>query len=355
MNSCFINGIGCVSAQNTFENTFFEDAIDISNLNIVKAIKPNYKSFIPPASIRRMSAGVKNSIVASSVAIKEASADQLDGIIVGTGLGCIQDSENFLNKMIGYNEEYLTPTAFIQSTHNTVSGQIALKLKCKAYNFTYVNTGGSFQSALIDGLLMFEGEEANNILIGGVDEHAEYTNKLYQAIGYYRQDEEGKKNILKQRKSGVIPGEGASYFVLGNEQSDSTYAKILDVQLVNKLDQIDLPSFILDFLSKNELKLDEIDVVILGNNGDDEFDTYYDEASSIFESSTLLYYKHLFGEFLTSSSVATYIAAKILREQVIPEHLLGEQKVRKSDKIGNILIYNQYRGKDHSLILMEDV
>src|SRR5690554_6136037 len=162
--------MGCISVQNTFEGDFLEHPIVYSDTNKIYAVKPNYKEFIPAAAIRRMSSGVKNSIVASALAIKQANAQELDGIITGTGMGCIQDSEKFLDKMIEHDEQYLTPTSFIQSTHNTVAGQIALNLKCNAYNFTYVNTGGSFQSALLDGLMQIKNEGKNNVLIGGIDE-----------------------------------------------------------------------------------------------------------------------------------------------------------------------------------------
>ena len=51
-----------------------------------------------------------------------------DAIITGTGLGCLEDTEKFLTAMVTNKEEFLTPTSFIQSTHNTVSAQIALLL-----------------------------------------------------------------------------------------------------------------------------------------------------------------------------------------------------------------------------------
>ena len=54
----------------------------------------------------------------------------------------------------------LTPTSFIQSTHNTVGGQIALELQCKGYNFTYVHGSNSFESALLDAKLQLELNEA---------------------------------------------------------------------------------------------------------------------------------------------------------------------------------------------------
>ena len=72
--------------------------------------------------------------------------------------------------MIELNEEMLPPTAFIQSTHNTVAAQIALMLKCHAYNNTFVHKGISFESALLDGIMLMRDNEASNFLVGAIDE-----------------------------------------------------------------------------------------------------------------------------------------------------------------------------------------
>jgi 3-oxoacyl-(acyl-carrier-protein) synthase len=355
MERCYINGVGCVSVQNTFEGNFLENPIDYSDTNIIYAVKPNYKDFIPPAAIRRMSAGVKNSVVASSIAMNDANVETLDGIITGTGMGCIQDSEKFLDKMIEFNEEYLTPTSFIQSTHNTVSGQIALKLKCNAYNFTYVNTGGSFPSALLDGVMQVKDEGKNNILIGGIDEIAEYTFKLYQAIGHIKKDGEVPFNIFENRSEGSIGAEGAVFFVLGNEKKENSYAEIIDTHIINNLKVDKVNDFIQDFLQNNDIKIEDVDTIILGNNGDINFDSYYDEAEKMFQSSEIIYYKHLFGEFMTAPSISLWVASNILKNQEIPSVLYKNNKKNSSNAIRTILIYNQYRGKDHSLILMKNV
>lgn len=355
MEKCYINGMGCVSVQNTFEDEFLENPIDYSETNIIRALKPNYKEFIPPAAIRRMSSGVKNSIVASTMALNEAGNEELDGIITGTGMGCIQDSEKFLDKMIEFNEEFLTPTSFIQSTHNTVGGQIALNLKCTAYNFTYVNTGSSFQSALMDGLMQIKDEGKNNILIGGIDEIADYTFKLYQEINHIKKDGLAAYSIHENKSEGCVLGEASVFFALGNQKKESSYAEIVDTQVINRLDENNVGKFVSDFLHNNSINSEEIDAVILGNNGDVNFDSYYEEVEKMFESSDLIYYKHLFGEFMTSTSVAVWLASQMIKKEKIPKVLLRDNQVQQSKNLRNILIYNQYRGREHSLILIKNV
>ena len=145
MKTVYINSAVSISAQDSLNENFFSTLEPhLSTVNTT-AIEPAYKEFIPPAQIRRMSKAVKMSTVASHYALKEANVENPDAIIVGTGMGCSQDSEKFLKNLLDNNEEFLTPTFFIQSTHNTVAGQIALGLGCHAYNFTYVNTSSSLE------------------------------------------------------------------------------------------------------------------------------------------------------------------------------------------------------------------
>src|SRR5690606_23802730 len=132
----YINSIGSISAQRTFDNTGFLEDIVSYHETVIPAIDPNYKDYIPPAAARRMAKGIKMGVVASKIALNGAGLENVDAIITGTGMGCVIDSEKFVSAIIDNKEEFLTPTSFIQSTHNTVGGQIALGMGCKGYNFT---------------------------------------------------------------------------------------------------------------------------------------------------------------------------------------------------------------------------
>ena len=201
MKRCYINGIGNVSAQDSSDNSNFFEGFSELETNVVLVHKPNYKEYIKPALIRRMSTGVRMGVVASSVALREAGVEIPEAIITGTGMGCLIDSKNFLKKMIDNNEEFLTPTSFIQSTHNTVGGQIALGLTCKSYNVTYSHSATSFESSLIDSLLMLE-DNVHNILMGGVDEISDYTVDLYKLIGHVKKEDTLNNGILQFIRKG---------------------------------------------------------------------------------------------------------------------------------------------------------
>ena len=127
MKKTYINGIGSITAQPTFEAGFLENAIVNETENVLEAMQPSYKEVIPPAMIRRMATGVKMGIFSSNQALKEANLEVPDVIVTGTGMGCVEDSDKFLKAILDNNEEFLTPTSFIQSTHNTVCFRIAMQ------------------------------------------------------------------------------------------------------------------------------------------------------------------------------------------------------------------------------------
>jgi 3-oxoacyl-[acyl-carrier-protein] synthase III len=353
MNKIYINGLGCISTQKTFDTLFLEKAVVNEEDIILPIQQPVYKDFISPAAIRRMAKGVKNGIVASTLALREANLETVDAIITGTGMGCIEDSEKFLKAIINNNEEFLTPTSFIQSTHNTVGGQIALGLQCKAYNLTYVNGSVSFESALFDAKMMMEEGEASSILVGGIEETADYTMSLFKLAGFIKNENENQnaQSFLDSTTKGAVLGEGAVFFVVENEVKDTTIAAVLDVEILNKLDIDAVENKVISFLSSNNLKLTDIDAVVLGYNGDADSDLYYKNLSKItFADTPQLYYKHLSGEYDTASAFGLWVGAKIIQTQNIPDIV----KINAIQKEGykTILLYNQRNGMDHSFTLI---
>ena len=351
MKKTYINGTGCVSAQKTFDTVFLEDFELNEMLNVLPIQVPVYKDYISPVAIRRMAKGVKNGIVASALAIKEANVETLDAIITGTGMGCIEDSDKFLKALIDNNEEFLTPTSFIQSTHNTVGSQIALGLQCKAYNFTYVNAAVSFESAIIDAKLQVESEEAETILIGGIDEMSDYTAKLFQLAGFIKNENDAPFSVLNSKTKGATYSEGATFFVLENKKSVSTYAEIVDIEIFNKLTIDEVETKMNVFLKSNNLQISDLDAVILGFNGDVAFDDYYKNlAENALANVPQVYYKHLSGEYNTASAFGLWVGSKIIKTLQIPAVLKVNQLEKDSYK--KILLYNQYKGMDHSFTLI---
>lgn len=345
---CFIQGIGAVTAQGIWRNDFFDQVIEISEAKAY-AQQPSYKELIAPAMLRRMSKGIKMGIFAAQQALDEARITHVDAIITGTGLGCLEDSEKFLKNVLDNDEEFLTPTSFIQSTHNTVGAQIALRLGCKAYNFTYVNGATSFESALLDSLQQFETQQAQSILIGGIDEISGHTFTLKQLIGEVKQDDV-HETIRQTQHAGVNYGEGSTFFAL-SATSTNTYAEVVDVCIQSRLDEVEMDSFVAGFLQQHNLDPTAVSAVLLGNSGDVHYDHYFDIFGELFADRVQIYYKHLYGHSDVASAFGMATAAYVLKEQQIPEAIIW--KAGKQLPLDYVLLYNQYRGRDHSLVLLK--
>ncbi len=346
---CYINGMGSVSTQDTVTTLEFDRFKKITS-STTHAVKPNYKEFIPPAMIRRMANGVKMGVVASRLALQDAQIDKPNAIITGTGLGCVNDSEKFLKNMIDNDEEFLTPTSFIQSTHNTVGAQIALGMECKAYNVTYVHNANSFEAALIDAQLQVL-EGIDNILVGGIDEIGSYTSKLYELAGHVKV-EGVPNNLLSSSTPGACLGEGAHFFTLSDKKAKDCYATLCDVDVFESLEDSAVENKIVNFLERHNLSIQDIDLVMLGNNGDYRYDQYYHQLQqNIFNKTPQASYKNYSAEYHTASAFGLWLACHIFRNKAVNDvFLLNEIK---PNKFSNILLYNQYRGKYHSLVLLK--
>ena len=107
----------------------------------------------------------KPSVQMLSLYLKE---NKIDAIVVATGLASLHNSELFLCSLIDPEQSILSPTPFINSVHNTISGEIALHTQNKGYSITYSQGGLSFEGALLDSILLTK--EGKNVIVGGVDE-----------------------------------------------------------------------------------------------------------------------------------------------------------------------------------------
>ncbi len=352
MKGCYINGISNISAQpTTVSTTFLEEIVGHKEV-IIRAFDPDYKTFIKPAAMRRMSKSVKMGVVASKMALEAADIVMPDAIITGTGMGCRQDSERFLENVLHNDEQFLTPTLFIQSTHNTVGGQIALGLGCKGYNVTYVQGAVSFETSVIDAQLLLTESPEQHILVGAIDEIAKNSTKLDILNGQLKQGECDWLTILSSGTSGTICSEGATFMVLGAEQSNKSLAQIKAVTTINDATLDESKTAIETFIAAQGIVPDDIDAVIFGNNGDQDFDDYFHNLqTSIFKNTEQLCYKHLIGEYHTASAFAFWIGCEVFKHNTIPEVLkVNEVKAKQYNKI---LLYNQYRSRNHSIVLLE--
>ncbi|MBN1926989.1 MAG: beta-ketoacyl synthase chain length factor [Prolixibacteraceae bacterium] len=331
----YIKSSESISSQDTFDKK--EVLIDIINHDgdYQQCILPDFKQYIDAKLLRRMSKILKMGVSSAKSCLGKAGLEVPDAILVGTGLGCINDTAKFLNLIIDNDEQLLNPTPFIQSTHNTISGQIALLIKCKKYNLTFTQKTISFETALLDASMLLKDNVATNALVGGVDEMNNLAFELIKASGC---------------ESSGHSSEGSTFFVLSNEKGAST-VELTDVTIINRVrDLVDLQNQLSQFLSRSNLKFDDVDVVVSGMTGDAKGDGSYKEVNGWFSKSNITKYKHLVGDYYTASAFGIFLANDLLANNRIPESVVATKVSRPSIK--RVLVFNHSMDKDFSFVLL---
>lgn len=282
--SLFLNAASTICHQPVFGQLAF--SADLQPLEAgQELVQPSYKSYIDPVLLRRMSRILRMGVTCSVDALQQAGLERPSGIIVGTGLGCLQDTEKFLQNFLTL-EGLIPPTSFILSTHNTVAGQISLSLGCHGYNTTHTQNALSFEMALLDGVLKLE-EGDNNLLVGAADEHIPFLDQVAEAWGH----------------PGWQLTSGASFFVLSSSPAKATLAELIDLRIAAMQGRA-TAELVDHFLAQHGLGRGDL-MLVLGSGADTQ--------ERIGHAGRYIHYIQYAGSYPTASAFATHYAADFLR------------------------------------------
>tara|TARA_Y100000589_G_scaffold59097_1_gene49632 strand:+ start:50637 stop:51683 length:1047 start_codon:yes stop_codon:yes gene_type:complete len=345
----FITDLSAISPQLTYNENFLLGDKKSYESTVFNAIEPDYTELIPRNLLRRMGKAVRIGIGTGTPLINKNS--ELDGIIIGTANGGLEDCIRFLNQIIEYNEGTLTPTNFVQSTPNAIAGQLALIGKNRGYNITYTNGGTSFENAILDGILLFNEGNNKKLLIGGIEEISEYNYNIDSLSNKFKKERIKDSKLLESNTPGTICGEGAALFVVENE-SNNYYAQIKDVAQITYPSIEDLRECLTEMLERNNLKSTDIDSIMLGYNGDINHNHWYEYIENkIFKKSNSFTFKNLIGDYRTCSAFATWLSSHIINgEKKILKHI--SRRINNKNTPKNILIYNHFDTVRHGFILL---
>lgn len=305
-----------------------------------RAIEPEYKKYIPPMEARRMGKLLKRALVTSKEALAQSGIAMPDAIITGTGLGCIENTELFLDALCREGEQLLKPTHFMQSTHNTISSLMAIQLGCHGYNATYAHKNISFDSALHDALMQLDHGKIHTAMVGGFDEMTPSYFQLLQKAGYLGLE-------------GEISGESSASLIIGHRQEGlSPLCRIAAMRMLYCPTPIELQSQIDDLLAQANIKLCDLSAVLVGRNGAAQSNQAYDTiCAQHFAGIPVMQYKHLFGESYTASGIAMYVAAQCLAKQNVPQHLMVDACHTVAEP-KHIMVLNLDDNKNYTLTLL---
>lgn len=275
----FVQTASSITHQDSFQKESIWETLKPLDENS-EIISPEYKNYIPPAALRRLSPVLRMALTAAQECQSKV-ATEFDAISVGTALGCLKDTEKFLNTFITTTGDTLSPTAFIQSTHNTIGGQISLALGNHAYNMTHTQNSVSFEVALIDAMMCVK-DGKKSVLVGAADEAIDFLELL-------------RGELIESNRQFTS---GASFFVIGN-----TPTNINVKDCVVHFNSKDAHPHIADFLTKNSIDIAAIDLVLhtgIEFSSSPRKEINYQDYSGLYFSSSAFAF-HMAHDFLIST------------------------------------------------------
>lgn len=324
--SIYINSYSAISAQDSFGGHWKRP--EATKAAFLPTVEPAYKDFLPKKQLRRMSRMVRMGLATTLQALERAKQPSIDAIVSGTAWGCVQDTEKFLEALIVNEEQYLTPTAFVQSTHNTVAGQIALGQQNNGYNMTYVQGNVSFELALIDALTLLAQNAATTVLVNGQDELTDHLKTMLER--------------LRCAQPTQPMGEGAACFLLSTEAADNSVGRLIGTSCTySPKGNLTESHHWEQLLAQAQCNPATIDLVLCGQAVD---------LPSPFEGAEHCSYVNLCGNYPTNSAFALALALELLQGTEAAYQALGVPPLSPQ----RIAIYNQ-AGGHHGLIVVEKI
>lgn len=199
--SCYIKKVSTVSPIGDLGENLNLNTFAANNFN---AVEPDYKEVIANANLRRrMNRMLKMGTYAAMKCLADTDVDMM---LTATSLGSISDTEKMLDTIYSSGETLGNPTAFIQSTFNTLAGNIAQLKSTHIPNVTFVNRGETVANALGYAQVKLSCD-ADNILYVSSDEKTELSETVLKkfnlsANGMY--GEGSTAMILSSEKTGTL-------------------------------------------------------------------------------------------------------------------------------------------------------
>ena len=161
--------------------------------------------------------------VQDSGVIFEAGSSSL-GIIMASALGPHSTTFGFLDNVIDYGDNNVSPKLFSHSVHNTATFYIAKVLDSRGPCTTLTQFAFSFHEALIAAEAWLAEGRCDYVLVGGVDET--HTVMEHISAQKLRIANDGRIRPFDFSESPIAaPGEGAVFFLVTRQPTDKPHCR----------------------------------------------------------------------------------------------------------------------------------
>jgi len=352
-----ITGLGIVSplgiGKSTFETSLHKgynalypiDLFPCDDLPTTLAF--TLRSFSPAdilgkKGLRLLDRATKIALSAAHLALKDSClhldnrTSKRTAVVLGTTTSCITSRTHFLLEAMQFGPRKVNPALFPNTVVNAPASQIAIRFALQGPNATISNGYTSSLECLEYGANLLHSDQADIVLVGGLEELNELIFRKGLAEGSLLSDE--ATGIWSAGSNGTICGEGAAVLVLEKtnhalQRGAPVYAFLSEVHTVFEPDFLndstDITAagkrVVLELLEMTQLEAKSIDVVISGSNGltanDNGERAILQEV--LHNDCPVLTPKLLTGETASASGAfSSSIAALILQSQTLPDYLL---------------------------------
>jgi 3-oxoacyl-[acyl-carrier-protein] synthase II len=309
----------------------------------------NAKDFMEPRFYRRLSRQSRLAVAASIEAINDSGLAISDlnrhriGVVFGTAFGSTEQTDAFYVSLLAHGPQAAEPILFPDTVPNAPASHVAMYHGLQGPNSTFCQNHLSGECALAYGIALLEQDQADVVLVGGVDE---LSSILFHSLDSVRALKPIKKRETLQLSQfptgrGFIAGEGVTCLVLERAEfaertERKSYGTVLSLMLTSGVvaqshyepDGRAMAQGMGVALKEAKINPEEVDIIGLAANGVDELEGAEAEAlGEVFghqwHEIPRLPLRYFVGEFGSAGllSVATILLS--LAEGTIPPTVRG--------------------------------
>lgn len=157
-----------------------------------------------------------------AAALDRYGADRI-GIVLGTALGALDLTMEFVAQWIEHGLHTASPATFPYTVLNTPAALIAMELGLRGPNVTVNHRDLSAFEALATACDLLRMGRLDAVIAGGTDELSDALLHAYARLGALPRQGAGPSLPYDRRRTGLNPGEGAMLFLL--ERADAAAAR----------------------------------------------------------------------------------------------------------------------------------
>ena len=253
----------------------------------------NAKDFMEPRFYRRLSRQSRLAVAASIEAIRDSGLQISElnrhriGVVFGTAFGSTEQTDGFFVSLLKHGPQAAEPILFPDTVPNAPASHVAMYHGLKGPNSTFCQNHLSGECALAYGIALLEQDQADVVLVGGVDE---LSSILFHSLASVRalkavQQQERLQPSQFPTGKGFIVGEGATCLIL--ERADfaerpekKSYGTVLSLTLTSGVvtqahyepDGRSMAQGMGAALKEARINVEEVGIIGLAANGVDELE-----------------------------------------------------------------------------------